>query len=110
QKRAEQQRVVGTKPSLSLDKYVGTYADSLFGTRTVTLESGALRMRFGPRDAATLEHWQYDTFRARFDNRWDGTQLVTFTIGADATPSRVEMGGATYRRVTQPGARATGYE
>jgi hypothetical protein len=110
QNRSEQQRVVGTRPSLSLDKYAGTYADSLYGTRTVTLENGALRMRFGPQYAATLVHWQDDSFRARFDNRPDGRQLVTFTIGADGLPSRVEIGGATYRRVTEPRTRATGYE
>ena len=108
QRQSEQQRVAGTKPSLVVEKYVGTYGDSLYGTRTITLENGALRMRFGPQYVATLEHWQYDTFRARFDNRWVGTQLVTFTIGADALPSRVEMGGASFRRVTEPRARAAG--
>lgn len=108
QKRADQQRVADTKPSLSLERYAGTYADSLYGTRTVTFENGALRMRFGPEYAATLEHWQYDSFRARFDNRWDGTQLVTFTIGADALPSRIDMGGATYRRVADARAKAAG--
>lgn len=106
--RADLQRVAGTRPSLALEKYAGTYADTLYGTRAVTFENGRLRMRFGPAYAATLDHWQYDTFRARFDNRWDGSQLVTFTIGADALPSGVEMGGVTYRRVPESRARATG--
>ena len=106
--RTEQQRVVGTRPSLPLEKYAGTYADSLYGTRTVSFENGALRMRFGPRYSATLEHWQYDTFRARFDDRWNGTQQVTFVIAADGLPARLEAGGATFRRVTEGKARAAG--
>jgi len=108
QRRTEQQRVTGTKPSLPLEKYVGTYSDSLYGTRAVTFENGVLRLRFGPQYAATLEHWQYDTFRARADNRWNGTQTLTFTIGADGLPSRLDMGGGSFRRVTETRARAAG--
>jgi CubicO group peptidase (beta-lactamase class C family) len=96
--RNEQQRVAGTRPSLPLEKYAGTYSDSLYGTRTVSFENGALRLRYSPQYAATLEHWQYDTFRARFDDRWNGNQQVSFVIGGDGLPSRLETGGATFRR------------
>jgi CubicO group peptidase (beta-lactamase class C family) len=98
QQRNERQRVTGTKPSLPLEKYAGTYSDSLYGTREVTIENGVLRLRSSSTASATLEHWHYDTFRARWDARWRGTQLLTFTIGADGLPSRIDMGGATYRR------------
>lgn len=98
-KRAEQQRVIGTRPSIALEKYAGTYTDSLYGTRVVTLENGRLRLRYSSTSAATLEHWQYDTFRARWDARWRGFQSLTFVIDADGLPARLEMGGATYRRV-----------
>jgi CubicO group peptidase (beta-lactamase class C family) len=105
QKRAEQQRVLGTRPSLPLEKYAGTYSDSLYGTREVTFENGVLRLRYSPTSAATLEHWQYDTFRARWDARWRGTQSLTFTIGPDGLPSRLDMGGASYRRSADGRAR-----
>jgi hypothetical protein len=106
--RADQQRVAGTRPSLPLEKYAGTYGDSLYGTRSVTYENGALRLRYSSTSAATLEHWQYDTFRARWDQPWRGSQSLTFVIGADGLPARLEMGGATYRRVPETRARATG--
>jgi hypothetical protein len=106
--RAEQQRVTNTRPSLPLEKYVGTYSDSLYGTRKVTFENGVLRLRFSPMYAATLEHWQYDTFRARFDDRWDGFDQATFVIGADGLPSRLEMGRAVFRRASESPARAAG--
>jgi CubicO group peptidase (beta-lactamase class C family) len=106
--RVEQQRVANTRPSLPLEKYAGTYSDSLYGTRKVTFENGVLRLRYSPMYAATLEHWQYDTFRARLDDRWDGFEQATFVIGGDGLPSRLEMGRAVFRRVTESPARAAG--
>ena len=106
--RAEQQRIANTRPSLPLEKYAGTYADSLYGTRRVTFENGVLRLRYSPTIAATLEHWQYDTFRARADERQDGSELVSFVIGADGTPSRLEIGRAVFRRVNESPTRAAG--
>lgn len=98
-KAADARRIAGTKPSLPAAAYAGTYSDSLYGTATVTMEDGALRLHSGTL-AATLEHWQYDTFRARWDHRWHGSSTVTFTIGADGRPSRLELDGTTLRRAT----------
>jgi CubicO group peptidase (beta-lactamase class C family) len=105
--RQEAQRVVGTRPTLPLDRYMGTYADSLYGAATVTLERGQLVLRRGAR-TAVLEHWHYDTFRARWANAWQGMSMVTFVLGARGTPDRLEIGGATLRRSERsPGAADT---
>jgi CubicO group peptidase (beta-lactamase class C family) len=96
-KRQEAQRVAGTKPTLPLERYAGTYADSLYGAVTVTHDRGRLRLRRGAR-SATLEHWHYDTFRARWANAWQGTSMVTFVLGARGTPDRLEMEGTSFRR------------
>jgi CubicO group peptidase (beta-lactamase class C family) len=106
--RAEQQRIANTRPSLPLEKYAGTYSDSLYGTRKVTFENGALRLRYGPMYAATLEHWQFETFRARADQPWDGSELVSFVVGGDGLPSRLEIGRAVFRRVSESPTRAAG--
>ena len=98
QRRLEQLRVAGTRPSLPLERYAGTYSDPLYGTRVVTLENGALRIRGSTSAAATLEHWHYDVFRARWDNAFRGRSTVTFTIGMNGVPTRLEMGGASFRR------------
>jgi len=98
-RREEQQRVLGTKPSLPLEKYVGTYTDSLYGTAVVTFENGRLRLRYGSGSFATLEHWQYDTFKARWDQWWRSSQNVTFTIGERGVSSRLEAGGGSFLRV-----------
>jgi hypothetical protein len=98
-KAAEAKRVTGTKPSLALPRYAGTYADSLYGEATVTAAAnGTLRLRIGTQEGA-LEHWQYETFRVRWDQRWLGTDLVTFVLGSDGSPSRIELDGRTFGRV-----------
>jgi CubicO group peptidase (beta-lactamase class C family) len=96
-KAAEAKRVTGTKPSLALPRYAGVYADSLYGEATVKSAGDGLRLRVGTMEGA-LEHWQYDTFRVRYDHRWLGTDLVTFVVGADGAPGRLEMGGRSFGR------------
>jgi len=68
EKRAEAARVTGTKPSLDIAAYAGTYRNDLYGDVKVTNENGKLKVQFGPAFAGDLEHWNYDTFQAKFAN------------------------------------------
>lgn len=95
---AEAKRIKGTKPSVALSKYAGTYEDPFFGAITVTEKNGALRFDAGPILKGKLDHWQYDKFRATYDDRWQGTDFVNFTIGDDGTASALEIAGYTLRR------------
>ncbi|HSI87447.1 MAG TPA: serine hydrolase [Pyrinomonadaceae bacterium] len=89
-------RVSGTRPSLSLGKYSGTYRDQLYGDITVALEGGRLVMRFGasPNFVADLEHWHYDTFQIKwrpsvaynFPRGW-----VTFAVDKNATAAEMTI-------------------
>jgi len=101
-KAAEAKRVTGTKPTLPLARYAGVYTDSLYGDVTVTAAGDGLRLKVGTLEGS-LEHWQYDTFRIRWDNRWQGGELLAFVLGADGAPSRVEMGGQTFARSDRGG-------
>jgi CubicO group peptidase (beta-lactamase class C family) len=94
----EARRIEGTRPSLPIEQYAGTYVDSLYGAVTVTVEEGALRLRRSAAQAGTLEHWQFDTFRSRWDDWWRGRSTVTFIIGPDGSAERLETGGHTLRR------------
>ena len=96
-KAAEAKRVTGTKPSLPLARYAGTYSDSLYGDVTIQVAGDGLRLKSGTQEG-TLEHWQYETFRLKWDNRWQGSALITFVIGSDGAPSRIEMGRRTFER------------
>ncbi|MBC7894143.1 MAG: serine hydrolase [Cytophagaceae bacterium] len=89
--REKQARVAGTRPSLDLARYAGTYVDSMYGTVQVTRAGGKLRAHFGKGFTGPLEHWHYDTFVATWDDRRVGTSPLTFVLGPDGAVSRVEV-------------------
>ena len=99
-------RIMGTKPSLELSKYAGVYEDPLLGRITVREDRGKLRVDAGPSLKGDLEHWQYDRFRARYDDRWQGTDFITFTIG-DGIATSLELAGFTLKRASDKGGPAS---
>ncbi|HEY2026741.1 MAG TPA: serine hydrolase [Gemmatimonadaceae bacterium] len=88
-------RVLGTTPTLPLERYVGTYTDTLRGSATVRIENGRLVVAPSEFLTADLEHWNYDTFRAHYRNWWLGTSMVTFRIGPDGTVTAIDLGDGT---------------
>lgn len=87
--KVEAARVTNTHPTLALDKYAGTYRDSLYGDVTVRAENGRLTLAYGGESDADLEHWHYDTFRVVWKNRLLGKPLATFVV--DGTPKVAAM-------------------
>jgi CubicO group peptidase (beta-lactamase class C family) len=86
--KIEAERVSGTRASLPLEAYVRDYEHPLYGRAALALEKGALVLRRGE-GVADLEHWHYDTFRARFRNPLLGTALVTFRLDASGRPDEL---------------------
>lgn len=80
-------------PSLSLERYAGTYRDPWYGDVAVTGGADGLRIDFRstPRMAGKLVHWQYDTFVTRFDDKAIEPAYVTFALDADGKVARVSM-------------------
>jgi CubicO group peptidase (beta-lactamase class C family) len=87
-----------THPSLPLDRYAGTYADSAYGIVDVTLADGALRFRFANGNPVPLEHWEYDTFRAHSDTPLDPHPSVTFIPDGLGHVSALRAFGITFTR------------
>ncbi|HEX4933043.1 MAG TPA: serine hydrolase [Gemmatimonadaceae bacterium] len=98
QEAFENARVAGTRPSLPLDRYAGTYADSLNGTVIVTLRDGALYATRGKGFAGPLEHWHYDTFVARWNGRRSSAAPLTFSLDALGRATALRIGAATFGR------------
>jgi CubicO group peptidase (beta-lactamase class C family) len=88
---AEERRAAGTRntasrPSLPLARYAGRYRDPWYGDIVVEERNGKLAIQFSHTRqlAGDLEHWQYDTFIARWRDRTLGADAyVTFSLGAD---------------------------
>lgn len=98
-------RITGTRPTLALSNYAGTYEDPLLGRMVVVESGGKLRINMGPHYAGELEHWQYDTFRVHYDKRWQGTDQLSFAIG-NGVPTALNIAGYSLARVSAGGAPA----
>jgi CubicO group peptidase (beta-lactamase class C family) len=114
EKTKEAQRITGTTPALPLDKYAGTYTDTLFGDATVRKEGTGLVFQYG-RLVADLDHWQYETFRGAWRDRRLGKTFVTFTIDEEGKVDQLKSDLADFRRKpevadTAPGVRIAAAE
>jgi CubicO group peptidase (beta-lactamase class C family) len=80
-------------PSLPASGYAGTFSDPWYGNIEITSSDGRLRIDFRstPRMTATLEHWQYDTFVTRFDDKTIEPAYVTFNLDAEGKVDRITM-------------------
>jgi hypothetical protein len=104
--RAEQRlldsRIPNTVPTLALSGYVGLYEHDLYGHVTVGEEGGLLFLEDFAGRRATLEHWHFDTFRARWADPMLGRNLVTFGLDADGRPGVLTLEAfqpGSFRRV-----------
>jgi hypothetical protein len=94
EKRQAATRAADSKPSLPLARYAGTYSDRWYGNVTIGLESDKLVMKFSRTSAlvADLEHWQYDTFKARWrDRSLNADAFVTFALKPDGSIDQIKM-------------------
>lgn len=90
-----EERKASRGPSLPLEAYAGTYADSLYGEVNVSLENGRLVLRYSPDYVADLEHWQFDTFRGHWRSTGFGWSNVTFGLDAQGRVRTLELQGFT---------------
>jgi CubicO group peptidase (beta-lactamase class C family) len=93
ERRAEGSRRKGTRPSLPLAAYAGRYNDRMYGDLGIADESGRLVLRFSHSPALTgdLEHWQHDSFVARWRQRNIPDAYVTFALGPDGSIETMKM-------------------
>ena len=84
---------VAAGPSLPIERYTGTFKDPWYGNIEIAVVDGRLRIDFKstPRMGAVLEHWQYDTFVTRFDDRNIEPAYVTFGLDAEGQVDRITM-------------------
>jgi CubicO group peptidase (beta-lactamase class C family) len=83
-----------SKPSLPVASYVGTYRDAWYGDVAIAREGEKLVLRFSRTPALTgeLEHWQYDTFVARWKDRsLNADAFVSFALKPDGTLGEMRM-------------------
>jgi hypothetical protein len=83
-----------SKPSLSLDSYAGRYRDPWYGDIVIEKNADGLGIRFTHTPGLTgkLQHWQQDTFVARWDDRsLLADAFITFSLNPDGAVERAKM-------------------
>ncbi len=83
-----------SKPSLPLEKYAGKYSDAWYGDITVEMKNGKLFMQMVPTPSlgGFLEHYQYNTFIARWsDPEMRADAFVTFSLNPDGSIEHAKM-------------------
>ena len=87
-------RDAASKPSLAPAKYAGTYRDGWYGDIEISERNGKLAIRFTrtPSLTGSLEHWQHDTFIARWmDRELRADAYVTFALDPDGSVDQAKM-------------------
>jgi CubicO group peptidase (beta-lactamase class C family) len=80
----ERTRIANTRPTLPLTAYAGRFSNAIWGDVVVELRGDSLFFRMGtaPELQGPLEHWNYDTFRARLGDGRSSPAGVQFRISA----------------------------
>ncbi|MEZ4687760.1 MAG: serine hydrolase [Bacteroidia bacterium] len=82
----EQSRIEGTKPSLDMPLYAGTYHDKMYGDILINASSeGSLEISFPHSHHlhGKLKHWHYDTFLIDWDDIRVPDGFLTFNFNAE---------------------------
>lgn len=87
-------RNANSAPSLPLSSYAGRYRDPWYGDILIVAQEGKLTIRFThtPGLTGTLEHWQYDTFVARWKDRsLDADAYLSFSLNPNGSIEKARM-------------------
>jgi len=103
-KKAQQNRIENTRPSLPLASYAGTYNSEPLGDILIVQSEHGLSLKT-VRYEFEMSHWHLDSFLMEFAN-WDLHEFVTFNIGPDGRIASLSFWGNTLARVEQEGSEA----
>lgn len=81
--KLDSSRIEGTKPSLELNDYIGTYEDKMYGPASVDIVDGALYVKLLPAAEllnSPMAHWHYDTFSIDFADPFLPKGLLSFHL------------------------------
>jgi CubicO group peptidase (beta-lactamase class C family) len=80
-------------PSLPVARYAGDFVDAWYGPISIKESGGKLTLDFkqSPGMVGTLEHFQYDTFQTKWNDKSYEPAYVTFQMGPEGNIERITM-------------------
>lgn len=94
EKKTAAQRDSLSKPSLPLQKFAGRYTDAWYGDITIEMRGEQLFLQMVPTPSlgGYLEHYQFNTFIARWsDPEMRADAFITFSLNPDGTIEQAKM-------------------
>lgn len=92
------QQIAGTKPSLPLQNFTGTYEDELFGTIKIMQENNQLKVIFNNVLKGDLSHFHYNTFKVIYYKKHYPPEYYTFQLNNKGEINAVKIYETTYKR------------
>jgi CubicO group peptidase (beta-lactamase class C family) len=92
-KRIQNSRILNTWPSLTMEKYAGTFNDEMYGDISIVYENKKLRITFShtPLFTGVLTHWHYDTFKIDWEDPRVPDGFITFEFNSDGAISGFKL-------------------
>lgn len=91
-------QIKGTNPSLSLDKYAGTYADELYGSLQILFENSQLKVLVNTVLHGNLVHYHFNTFKVTYEKNHYPNDYYSFNLDNYGNIESVTISGITYRK------------
>jgi CubicO group peptidase (beta-lactamase class C family) len=93
EEEARKARRAQVAPSLALQEFAGEYVDGWYGAMRISLDGGELKIAMMPTPAmrGRLEHWQGNTFVARWADLTIPDAYVTFQLDENLKVTEVRM-------------------
>lgn len=97
-KKKISERVNGSKPSLPLEGYAGSYTNKMLGTGKISLLDTKLRVNLNDFISYDLEHWHFNTFMTNKDSRFLEKLSVHFELNTDGKINQFELMGEVFSK------------
>lgn len=97
-KKFEEARVQNTTPSLSLNRYVGTYRNDLLGKAIISMVDGQLHIDLNQFRKYKLIHWHYDTFITNKDSKFRDKSMINFKLNVSGSIKEYELWGEKFTK------------
>jgi len=96
--KRNEERLMETSPSLTIDQYTGSYQNEMLGIVNVSLVNGQLQIDFNNHLNYKMEHWHYDTFITNKDPKWRSEILINFNLNTSGKIEELEAFGEIFTK------------
>ncbi len=99
--KRNEDRVLDTETSLSLEQYAGSYQNEMLGEIEINVNDGQLQIDVNNYLSFVAKHWHYDTFITNKDPKWRVKLMLQFNLNELGKTADLKMFGETFVKIEQ---------